>query len=149
MNRVILFVKHKRLHELAFERGESLDAVAYCGSDYAWNDEPCRRSSVTGGATMRTGACVSLIPTRQRCDQESVTEVEYVVMEGVAKEAMHVWDYPGVSILEEEGDLLEQRRIINAGSRDAVNPSIPARGPYIGDTIPCRVSCSPPPPTQG
>ena len=88
VRRILKFLKLTRLHGLTFQKGKGLSLVAYSDSDYA-RDESDRRS-ISGGAIMCAGACVSWFSRTQRCVTTSSTEAEYVSMGDCVKEALFI-----------------------------------------------------------
>ena len=81
-----------------FQGGRGLELVGFANADYA--SKAADRRSVSGGAVMCAGACVSWFSRTQKCVTLSTTEAEYVAKGDTVKEAMfirYVWSsiFPG------------------------------------------------------
>ena len=81
-----------------FQGGRGLELVGFANADYA--SKAADRRSVSGGAVMCAGACVSWFSRTQKCVTLSTTEAEYVALRDNVKEAIfvrYVWSsiFPG------------------------------------------------------
>ena len=93
---ILRYLKRTSSYGISFQRGSvaGVSIQAFTDADYA--SKAADRRSVSGGAIMCGGGCVSWFSRTQKCVTLSTTEAEYVAMGDVVKEVLfvrHVWRF--------------------------------------------------------